>query len=101
MKPKLKRPVSPRDARCAARIASACLQRNSLDAIQEGAPGLGQFRTVRDTVEQACTDFRLQILDLLAERRLSNAKAGRGTGEVAFFGNRQEITQVTKLHRYS
>ena len=76
------------------------LQWNSFDAFQKRAAGLGQFRTVRYAVEQACADFGFQILDLLTEGRLPDPEAGRGAREIAFFGNRQEVTQVTQFHRY-
>jgi hypothetical protein len=60
--------------------------------------GIGQFGTMGNTVKQFCANFGFQILYLLAKRWLTNADALGGTGEIAFCGNSQKITDMTKFH---
>ena len=58
---------------------------------QQRAAAFGQFHAARQTVEQRHAQFLLQRADLLAERRLTDAQAFGGLGQVGFLGHRQEV----------
>ncbi len=53
-----------------------------------------------DAVKQRRSDLGLQILDLLAERRLPDPDLGGCSREVTLLRDRQEIADVTQLHRH-
>jgi hypothetical protein len=57
-----------------------------------------QFDPTIGTLEQSRTHFLLQGLDLLAQRRLRDAKRLRSAAEVQFFGDSNEVTQMTQFH---
>ncbi|KAG1319683.1 hypothetical protein G6F63_014615 [Rhizopus arrhizus] len=63
----------------------------------ERTPGLCQFKRPA-TQEQRRADFAFQLLDLLAERRLADAKPGRGLGQMGFLGHGQEVAQKTQIN---
>src|SRR6202022_2025929 len=43
-------------------------------------------------------DLGLQLMDLLAERRLGDVQPGCGTAKVQLLGDGNEIAQLTKFH---
>ena len=64
---------------------------------QQRAAAFGQFHAARQTVEQRHAQFLLQRADLLAERRLTDAQAFGGLGQVGFLGHRQEVAQQAQI----
>jgi hypothetical protein len=69
-----------------------------LGLLEEGAAGRGQLDSARFAVEEARVQLGLKRANLLRQRRLLDAKSLGRAGDVAFFGNRDEIAEVTKLH---
>ena len=67
---------------------------------QELGAGLGQFDAARQAQEQRRADLALQLLDLLAQRRLADTEPRGGAGEVQLVGDHGEIAQVSQFHRY-
>jgi hypothetical protein len=53
---------------------------------------------MREAVKQRRSDPNLQILDLLAERRLPDPDLGGAPREVTLLRDRQEIADVAQLH---
>ncbi len=68
--------------------------------VKELRAGLRQGDAAGQAQEQRRADFALQLLDLLAERRLADAQAGGRPSEVKFLGNGGEVTQVAQFHRF-
>ncbi len=52
----------------------------------------------RLAAEELHLQFRFQRLDLLAQRRLLDAQALGGAGDVAFLGHGNEVAQVPQIH---
>jgi hypothetical protein len=77
------------------------LQREAPHGLEKSPAGLCQFRAVRNTAEQRRANLGLQVLDLLAERRLADAKMGGRAGEIQFFRNSQKVSDVTEFHRWA
>ena len=48
--------------------------------------------------EQAATELGFELLNLLGERRLSDADARRGAAEVEFLGDGGEVTKLPEIH---
>lgn len=67
--------------------------------LQELGAGLCQFDAARQAQEQRRADLALQLLDLLAERRLADAQPRGGAGEMQLVGDHGEIAQVSQFHR--
>ncbi|MDT4875176.1 hypothetical protein FQZ97_1105250 [compost metagenome] len=65
---------------------------------KEQPSGLAQFDPTIGTLEQPRANLLLQRLDLLAQGRLGDAQGQRGTAEMQFFGDGDEVTQVTQFH---
>lgn len=83
--------------------AQSCVDilQTELNLIKKYGPGLGQFDTSVDAVEQPRGELLLQPFDLLADRRLRRAKLHRRSGKAAMAGRRfkgpqQVQRQVTK-----
>jgi hypothetical protein len=66
--------------------------------IQQSEAGIRQFHPSRFAMEQLNIQFYLQRPDLLTERRLLNSKAFCRPGHMTFFGNRDEISEVSEFH---
>ncbi|MCY1249509.1 hypothetical protein D9M72_630520 [compost metagenome] len=64
-----------------------------LNLLKKDDPGLGQFDTSIDSVEQSSRQLLLQALDLLADRRLCGAQLDRRRREAALTGRRLESTK--------
>ena len=71
---------------------------NVLRLLQEDAPCVGQCDVLPAAVQQLDPDRFLELADLLAQRRLSRAKACSRSCEAELFGNRNEIAQVSEFH---
>jgi predicted metal-dependent enzyme (double-stranded beta helix superfamily) len=50
------------------------------------------------TLEEPDTQFRLEVVHLPPQRRLSDVQPGGGSGEGARLGDRDEVAEVTELH---
>jgi hypothetical protein len=73
---------------------------NITSAFQESLTRSGELRAMGEAVKQRRSDLRLQILDLLAEWRLPDSDLGGSAREVPLLRDRQEIADVTQLHRH-
>ncbi|MCY1376655.1 hypothetical protein D9M69_641640 [compost metagenome] len=58
----------------------------------------GQRDAAGQPQEERRADFALQLLDLLAQGRLADAEPGGGPGEMQFFRDSGEVTQVAQFH---
>ena len=65
---------------------------------QQRTAGLGQLDAARLAAQQLHVEFALQRADLLAERRLLHAEPLGGAGDVAFFGDGDEVAEVAQFH---
>jgi hypothetical protein len=59
--------------------------------LQEDASGIRQCDVLPTAIEQLHADGLLELTNLLAQRRLSRAKACRRMREAQLFGDRDEI----------
>jgi len=75
-------------------------RRHTLDPFQESLPSRGEFRTMRHPTKQCGADFRLEILDLLAEGRLTDPDFRSRACEVPLLGDREEIADMAELHNH-
>ena len=50
------------------------------------------------SVEELQTEFLLQLLDLLAQRRLSHGEAVGGPAEVQLLGHGEEVPEAAEVH---
>jgi hypothetical protein len=66
--------------------------------VEKGAPGVGEFDTARLSVKELHIEFAFDRLDALTERRLLHAEPRRGSRDVPFVGNGDEIPKVSQLH---
>jgi hypothetical protein len=66
--------------------------------VQQEHACFGQFDASRQAAKQLGADLALQPLDLHAQRRLPDTEALRGTCEVPFLGDHNEIPQMSKFH---
>jgi triphosphoribosyl-dephospho-CoA synthetase len=80
-----------------ARIAD--VRQNFSRVLEQTLPGLGQHNRARQAIEQALLHLRLQFLNLLTERRLSDMFASSRAREAAFVSDSDEITELMNLHR--
>ncbi|MCY1178974.1 hypothetical protein D9M73_193490 [compost metagenome] len=65
---------------------------------QEQPTGLAQLDPTIGTLEQARADLLFQRLDLLAQRWLGDAQHLCGAAEMQFFGDGDEVAQMTQFH---
>ena len=65
---------------------------------EERAPGVGQLDPPVRAMKQVDPQFLLQATDLLAERRLGDVKASRGSAEVQHVGHGDEVPEVPEFH---
>jgi hypothetical protein len=64
-------------------------------------PGFGEFYATTGAQEQRTSELFFQSANLHAQRRLDNVQTlGRPT-EMTLLGNRQEIPQMTQIHRHA
>jgi hypothetical protein len=49
-------------------------------------------------IEERDANLRLELPDLLAERRLRGVQPGRGAGEVQLVGHRDEVPEMPEFH---
>jgi hypothetical protein len=73
---------------------------NVFGLAQEDTPGVGQRHVMAAALEQGDPDRRLELADLLAERRLGGVEPRGGAGEAQFVGHRHEVPQVPQFHRH-
>lgn len=76
-----------------------------IDASENGArileqrhSGIGQPHAARQAMKQPHIELALERTDLLAERRLLDAELRRRAGDMAGFGDGDEITEMAELH---
>ena len=61
--------------------------------------GLGHHDRARQAIEEGLIQFRLQLLDLLAERRLRDMLALRRMREAPLLRDCDKIAELMNLHR--
>jgi hypothetical protein len=62
------------------------------------APFLGQFDAVICPIQQAHAKLVLKVANLPCERRLSETELRRRLRKAQFFGDSNEVSQMTKFH---
>ncbi|MNP48135.1 hypothetical protein D3C76_1422350 [compost metagenome] len=65
---------------------------------QEQPTGLAQLDPTIGTLEQPGADFLFQRLNLLAQRWLGDTQHLCGAAEMQFFGDGDEVAQMTQFH---
>ncbi|MNG02321.1 hypothetical protein D3C84_853470 [compost metagenome] len=65
---------------------------------EEQPTGFAQFDPTIGTFKKPCADFLFQRLNLLAQRWLRDAQHLCGAAEVQFFGDGDEVAQMTQFH---
>lgn len=78
------------------RVLRLCERRSSLQ--EKGAPGVSELNAAVRPIEEPHAQVLFEPTDLLTEGRLCDVNALRGSTEVEFFRNRDEVPEVTKLH---
>jgi hypothetical protein len=76
------------------------LPQNRSCAVEERGAGRRQLDPAAGAQKQRSLQLRFEILDLLTERRLGDPQPISRRGKAQLLGHGQEISQVTKLHRY-
>src|SRR5262245_56123963 len=77
------------------------MRQHGTGIIEENAPGVGQLDPTRLAAKQLHVKLALHCLDAEAERRLLHAKALRGSGDMPFLRNGDEISKVPQLHSHT
>ena len=75
------------------------LGENAPRALGKGQAGRGDPHLARQAFEQGGLQFFFKMGDLVAERRLHDVAALRGTGEVALLGQRDRELELLEVHR--
>ncbi len=65
---------------------------DALGAIAQQSSGLSQFDPTRMTDKECRADFALELEDLLAQRRLSNAETCRRFSEMKVISDSQKVS---------
>ena len=76
------------------------MSEDRLHLLEKQAARFRQRDAPAGTAEQGRADLSLERFDLLAQRRLGDAKATGGPGEVQLLRHRPEIAEVTQFHSY-
>lgn len=79
-----------------ARVLDHC--QDGTSSLQESNPGCGDLDSARGPPQQGDADLRLELLDLLGERRLGDVQPLGGPTEVTLLGDGHEVAQVADLH---
>jgi hypothetical protein len=72
--------------------------RNPPSFVEQQDAGFGQLDAACQAAEQRGAHFLLQMADLQAERRLLDAEAFGGAGEVQFLRHGDEIAKMPEFH---
>ena len=70
-------------------------------AIEENTSGLGQLDTPSLAAKQLNVELRFDCLDPLTERRLVHAEPFGSPRDMTFFGDDDELTEVSQLHSHT
>lgn len=70
---------------------------NSADTFEKGHARRREFDAMGEAAEQGRPDLTLQILDLLAQSRLSDAEPRRGARDVPFLGDREKVADMAQF----
>ena len=74
------------------------LREDDARLLDEHPAGVGELDVALRAVEQRHAEFRLQLSNLLAERRLAEMKPLGGAAEVERVGHGDDVPQMTELH---
>jgi hypothetical protein len=64
---------------------------------EQRPPGGGEFDLAAGTQEQLCAQGPLELVDLVAQRRLRDVEARGGTAEVELVGDGEEVAKQARL----
>src|SRR5690606_31767713 len=77
----------------------ARLLQDAAGALEHGSAGIREADAAAMPVEQRDAELRLELSDLVGQRRLGDPQLGRGAGEAAQLGYPHEIAQLLQVHR--
>ena len=87
--------------RSASSSASAALQlrQDPPRPRDQQLPGLGDRHPARRPLDERDADLLLEPADLLRQRRLGDVLTLGGAGEVALVGERDEVFELSQIHK--
>ena len=68
-------------------------------ALRDFATDFGQQHLARRAFDQRDAKLFLELADLRRQGRLADEARGRGATEVLVFGERDQISEITQVHR--
>ena len=68
------------------------------DFVKEHAARFGEPHGLRTVVDQRHAEFFFEVADLTAQGRLRDVQSRRRAGHVLFFGDGDEVAQMTEFH---
>src|SRR5262245_45424603 len=77
------------------------VRQHGASIVEENAPSVGQFDPARLTTKQLHVKLAFHCLDAEAERRLLHAKPLRGSCDMPFLRNGDEVSKVPQLHSHT
>jgi hypothetical protein len=77
---------------------SVLLRQHRPRVVQKHPSSLGQLDTPSLAAEELCAEVAFHRLDTVAQMRLLHAEALRGTGNVSFFGDSDEMPEMFELN---
>src|SRR6476659_6442888 len=89
--------LAPRGTACGFEGAVILRERRAR-TIEENPPRFGQFDPARLAAKQLHIELGFDRLDPLAKRRLLHAEPLRGPRDVPFFGDGDEVPEMSQLH---
>src|SRR5262245_1638551 len=77
------------------------MRQHGAGIVQENAPGVGQLDPARLAPKQLHIKLTFHSLDAEAERGLLHAKPLRGSCNMSFLRNCDEVSEVSQLHSHT
>lgn len=65
---------------------------------QQGSTGIGEQHAFGGAFQQRRAEFSLEVLDCGGDRGLDDVQPCRGTGEVRFLGDGDEVLELAQFH---
>src|SRR5690349_21025953 len=70
-------------------------------ALRDLSADFGEQHLARRALDERDAEFFLELADLRRQGRLADEACGRGAAEMLVFGERNQISEVTEVHRRS